>query len=151
MEEKIQIRPLKILVVDDDPYTLKLFKRLFHGLPQSTIMLKLAESGVEARKHFRENDFNLILMDQRLPDVRGLDILKEMRKERPNQIAILMTGYAEAGLATRAVQEGLYDYLIKPFKNLETLEAVIKKALDLDRAYREIKALRNALDEKKNI
>ncbi len=137
---------VKILVVDDDPYTLKLFERLFRGKP---IKLDLASDGSEARRLFQTHDYNLILMDQRLPGERGLEILKEMRKERPQQVAILITGYADVSDAIRAVREGLFDYLTKPFKNLEALEAVIEKALELDRAYREIKRLRNVLDTRK--
>ncbi len=133
----------KILVVDDDPYTLKLFENIFSG---KEIELTLAEDGSEARKHFRGNDFNLILMDQRLPDENGLDILRAFRNESPRQVAILITGYAEVSDAIQAVREGLFDYLTKPFKNLEELETVIEKALELDRAYREISCLRHALD-----
>jgi len=137
---------VKILVVDDDPFTLKLFERLFRG---KEVDLQLASNATEAWRYFRENDYNLILMDQRLPDGRGLDIIKEMREERSLQVAILITGFAEVSDAIRAVREGLFDYLCKPFKNLEELEAVIEKALEFDRAYREINRLREALDKQK--
>jgi len=137
---------VRILVVDDDPYTLKLFERLFRS---KAVDLKLASKAIEAWRYFREGEFNLILMDQRLPDGRGLEIIKEMREERPLQVAILMTGFADVSDAIRAVREGLFDYLCKPFKNLDALEAVIEKALEFDRAYREINRLREALDQRK--
>ena len=136
---------VKILVVDDDPYTLKLFERLFRGKP---IDLQLASKGSEARRLFCENDYNLILMDQRLPDGQGLDILQAMRKARPRQVAVLMTGYADENDGIRAVREGLFDYLSKPFKNLEVLETVVEKGLELDRAYREINRLRDTLNKR---
>jgi len=135
---------LNILVVDDDPYTLKLFEKLFKT---KELALKTASSGLEARALISEGDYNLILMDQRLPDARGLEILKEVLSARPLQVAILMTGYAEVSDAIRAVREGLFDYITKPFEKLESLESLIEKALELDRAYREIQRLRKALDQ----
>jgi len=91
-------------------------------------------------------DFNLVILDQRLPDGNGLDLFAEMRRERPRQMAILITGFAEVRDAVRAVREGLFDYLTKPFENLDELDAVIGKALEMDAAYREISDLRETLE-----
>ena len=133
----------RILVVDDDPYTRKLFQGL---LRQSRYLLQTAADLASARKALRETDFNLLILDQRLPDGRGLDLFAEIRAERPHQLAILITGFAEVRDAMRAVREGLFDYLTKPFDNLDELEAVIDKALEMDRAYREIANLRETLE-----
>jgi DNA-binding NtrC family response regulator len=133
----------KILLVDDERYTASLFQGLLRGRP---LVLDLALNAAEARQRFRSSDYNLILMDQRLPDGSGLDLIQEMRRERPHQIAIMITGYAEVRDAVRAVREGLFDYLTKPFDDLESLEATMDKALELDRAYREIDSLRSTLD-----
>jgi DNA-binding NtrC family response regulator len=133
----------KILLVDDEPYTAVLFEGLFRGHP---LALDVAVDANGARQRFRTSDYNLILMDQRLPDGSGLDLVQEMRRERPHQVAIMITGYADVRDAVRAVREGLFDYLTKPFDDLESLEATIDKALELDRAYREIDSLRHTLD-----
>ena len=133
----------KILLVDDERYTASLFEGLFRGRP---VTLDLALDAAAARRRFRTTDYNLILMDQRLPDGSGLDLVQELRRERPHQVAILITGYADVRDAVRAVREGLFDYLTKPFADLESLEATIDKALELDRAYREIDSLRHTLD-----
>jgi len=134
----------RILVVDDDEYTRSLFAGLLGTKPCET---DFACDAAEARRHFQTADFNLILMDQRLPDGNGLDLLREFRAQRPQQIAILITGYADVRDAVRAVREGLFDYLTKPFEELEELEAIIEKGLELDRAYREIDALRETLQD----
>ena len=84
-------------------------------------------------------------MDQRLPDDNGIDLLREFRARRPQLVGILMTGFADVRDAVAAVREGVFDYLTKPFEDLEALEAVIGKALELDRAYREIDGLRARL------
>lgn len=133
----------KILLVDDDPFTRLLIEDLLRDRP---VDLKVAVNAVQARAAFRQNDFNLILLDQRLPDGNGLDLFAEIRRERPQQVALLITGFAEVRDAVRAVREGLFDYLTKPFENPEELDAVITRALELDRAYREIAALRESLD-----
>ncbi|WIM06376.1 MAG: sigma-54 dependent transcriptional regulator [Candidatus Nitricoxidivorans perseverans] len=132
----------KILLVDDDPFSRRLFGDLLgdRGIP-----LTQAVNCAQARAAFHAADFNLVLLDQRLPDGNGLDMFAEMREERPRQVAILVTGYADVRDAVRAVRAGLFDYLTKPFGNLEELEAVIDKALELDGAYREIARLRETL------
>ncbi len=127
-----------ILVVDDDPFTQQLLKGLLRKIARQ---LTIAGTLEEARDAFRTTDFNLAILDQRLPDGSGLDFFAEMRAERPRQMAILITGYAEVHDAIKAVREGLFDYLTKPFDNLDELEAIIVKALEMDRAYREIKDL----------
>jgi two-component system response regulator HydG len=137
----------KILLVDDDRYTVTLFENLFRGRP---FELEVAVDVASARHRFRGADYNLILMDRRLPDGNGLDLIQEMRRERPHQLAIMITGHADVRDAVRAVREGLFDYLTKPFDDLEALEATIDKALELDRAYREIDELRRALDGRSN-
>ncbi len=132
----------RILVVDDESYTLTVLSDL---LEHGAVRVTTARSCEEARRRFRERDFNLVLMDQRLPDGNGLDLVAEMRRERPRQVAILMTAYADVRDAVRTVREGLFDYLTKPFEQLEEVEAVVAKALELDRAYREIDSLRERL------
>lgn len=133
----------KILLVDDDPFTRRLFEDLLRG---GCVDLVTTTNAAEARHAFDLGDFNLAILDQRLPDGNGLELFAEMRKLRPRQTAILITGHADVRDAVRAVREGLFDYLSKPFENLEELEAVIGKALEMDRAYREIADLREILN-----
>ena len=137
----------RILLVDDDHFTQYLFKDL---LRNRAFDLRIADNLAQARVAFRQADFNLIVLDQRLPDGNGLDLFAELRRERPRQVAILITGYAEIKDAVRAVREGLFDYLTKPFENPEELDAVILRALELDRAYREIGELRATLDARRD-
>jgi len=137
-----------ILIVDDDKYTRSFLEGVFRSYPAET---QFACDAAEARRLFAATDFNLIIMDQRLPDGNGLDLVREMRAERPQQLAILITGYADVHDAIRAVREGMFDYLTKPFDNIEELEAVVEKALELDRAYREIHNLRQSLGSDQSI
>jgi len=131
----------KILVVDDDRHTRILLERLL----AKTAKVSLATDGAEARRLFAQDDYNLLLMDQCLPDANGIALLREFRERRPHLVSILMTGFADVRDAVAAVREGLFDYQTKPFEDLEALEAVIGKALELDQAYREIEGLRAQL------
>jgi DNA-binding NtrC family response regulator len=133
----------KILLVDDDPYTQQLFEGL---LRDGDIEFHMAGNIAEARKEFHSADLNLIILDQRLPDGNGLDFFKEIRTLRPQQVSILITGHADLRDAIRAVRGGLFDYLTKPFKNLDELSAIIDRALEMDRAYREINDLHAMLE-----
>jgi len=93
----------KILLVDDDPYT----QQLFEGLLRSDdVELRVAGNIAEARKEFDSADFNLILLDQRLPDGNGLDFFKEIRALRAQQVVILITGHADLRDAIGAVRGG---------------------------------------------
>ncbi|CAI06652.1 Sigma-54 dependent DNA-binding response regulator [Aromatoleum aromaticum EbN1] len=131
----------KLLVVDDDHYTRTLIRRLL----DKSAEVHVAADGAEARRRFAAEDFNLVLMDQCLPADNGLELLREFRAQRPKMVAILITGFADVRDAVAAVREGLFDYLTKPFEDLEALEAVIGKALEMDGAYREIDVLRTRL------
>jgi two-component system response regulator HydG len=132
----------KILLVEDDPSTQQLFEGLLGGGD-----LELREAGdlAKARQEFDAGDFNLVILDQRLPDGNGLDLFKEMRAQRPQQVAILVTGHADVRDAVRAMREGLFDYLTKPFASLDELSAVVDRGLEMDRAYRAIDDLRGQL------
>jgi two-component system, NtrC family, response regulator AtoC len=132
----------KVLVVDDDPSTQRLFEGL---LPRDKVDLRTAANLAEARQVYNAADFNLVILDQRLPDGNGLDFFKEIRAQRPQQVAILVTGHADVRDAIRAVREGLFDYLTKPFKSLDELMAVIDRGLEMDRAYRQINNLQSIL------
>ena len=134
------MRP-RILVVDDDHYT----RTLLQHLLEKSSDVRLAADGDAARRLFAAEDFNLVLMDQCLPKDNGIALAREFRAQKPRLAAILMTGFADVRDAVAAMREGLFDYLTKPFEDLEALEAVIAKALELDAAYREIDGLRTRL------
>lgn len=137
----------KILVVDDDRYT----RTLLEHLLARTAKVWLAADGAEARRLFAAEDFNLVLMDQCLPGDNGIELAREFHAQRPRLVVILITGFADVRVAVAAVREGLFDYQTKPFEDLEALEAVIGKALELDRAYREIDGLRMQLGVDQNL
>ncbi|TDN95561.1 two-component system response regulator HydG [Salegentibacter sp. 24] len=111
----------KILIVEDDvPFgtMLKTF------LIKRDYMVELVFSGAEAFRKLKENTFNLILSDVRLPDTSGLDILKEVKAENAQTQVIIMTSYAEISMAVEAMKNGAFDYVSKPFRPESILQTI---------------------------
>jgi two-component system, NtrC family, response regulator AtoC len=104
-------RPL-LLVVDDETSVLTLTKRIAESEGFEVIA---CTSGVQALKLAEERRPDLIMVDLRMPDVNGLDIVRALRKTDTNATIVLMTGYASIDSAVEAVKIGAADYLTKPF------------------------------------
>jgi two-component system response regulator AtoC len=134
----------RILVVDDDHYTRTLFKRLLGKSAE----LSLAADGAEARRLFAAGGLQPGADGSAPARGKRHRLTREFRVQRPKVVTILMTGFADVRDAVAAVREGLFDYLTKPFDDLDALEAVIGKALELDAAYREIDGLRTRLADR---
>ncbi len=110
-------RPL-LLVVDDEPAVLSLIKRVAEGEGFEALV---CTSGREALAVAEEKGPDLVLVDLRMPDVGGLDIVRALRKADSKAMIVLMTGYGSIDSAVEAVKIGAADYLTKPF-DLERLK-----------------------------
>ncbi len=114
----------RIMIVDDDP-------ALLEGLQlalQSTWEVFTATTGLAARETFTGTSPDLVLLDQRLPDIPGLTILRLINQMSPETGVILITGYGSEELAVQAFRGGVRDYIKKPI-DLRELRARIELAL----------------------
>ena len=112
---------VNILIVEDDvPFgtMLKTF------LNKRNYEVELVFSGEEAFRKLKQNSFNLILTDVRLPDTSGLDILKQVKTDNAETQVIIMTGYAEISMAVQAMKNGAFDYVSKPFRPEAILQTI---------------------------
>jgi PAS domain S-box-containing protein len=126
-------RPL-LLLVDDEPAVLMAVRRLLRREPCRIIT---AKNGREALEIIRENDVQVILSDEKMPQMTGLQFLREAKQVRPEAIRLLLTGQVEVDVALRAINEGeVYRVLTKPWQNYELLGAV-REALVRHRLERE--------------
>jgi DNA-binding NtrC family response regulator len=123
---------LKILVVDDETAILETLQILFRGAGYD---VAVADSGPKALAALGGEKPDIVLTDIRMPGAGGLDVLSEARAVDPEMPVILMTAQASLQTAVRAVNEGAYYYLQKPFANDELL-AICKRAAEA----RELKA-----------
>lgn len=132
------------LIVDDEDYTLDLLKRLLEG---KGLSLLLARGGEEALEVFKRETIDLILLDQRMPGMRGLDVLKAVKAMDPDVVVIMMTGYGTIEEAVEAMRLGAYHYLTKPFKDLDEIDVIIDKALAEKSLLDEVNYLRRQVKE----
>lgn len=115
----------KILLIEDDIAFCKLLEKF---LIKKTFDVTIAFSAAEARTAVKNESFDLILTDLRLPDFDGIGLMSEFKNEYPEIPVILMTGYSDVNTAVKAIKNGAADYISKPFNPDEVL-LVITNAL----------------------
>src|SRR3989338_11108526 len=98
----------RILIIDDEPNILITLEEI---LRQEGYQTESAQSGKAALEKLRHRSYDLVIIDQRLPDMAGLDILAEIQRTRPSAAAILLTGHASLDAAIEALRRGASDYL----------------------------------------
>ena len=103
----------RILVVDDESRMAGLIKRELEDNGHSAVT---AGDGETALARLSEREFDLILTDLRMPGMDGLELLARVKDRSPQTEVVLMTAFASAQTAVRAMKEGAFDYLIKPFE-----------------------------------
>jgi DNA-binding NtrC family response regulator len=128
-----------ILIVDDE----KLIRMtLRERLQKHGYKVLDAEDGKTALERLREDGADLVLLDYRLPDLDGIQVLHQIREIAPDASVIMMTAFSSVDTAVEALKLGAFDYLRKPIDNDELL-ATIERALETTRLRREIKHLRD--------
>jgi two-component system NtrC family response regulator len=100
-----------------------------------------AEDGQKALEKFKSGAFELILTDYRMPEMDGIQLLREVRRLQPEAIVVIMTAYGTVGTAVAAMKEGAYDYLTKPIDLDELLLLIqrVERELSLGQENRELK------------
>jgi DNA-binding NtrC family response regulator len=126
-----------ILVVDDDEV---MRQTLSDVLRKRGYAVSTAETGGQTISSIKKQLFDLILLDIRLPDMDGLDVLKRIKEIESDLMVIVMTAYSDVQTAVMAIKSGAYDYIDKPFE-LEELKILIQKALETQSLKNEIRRL----------
>jgi two-component system, NtrC family, response regulator PilR len=132
----------RLLVVDDEP-SMREFLEIM--LSQEGYQVRTASTGEEGVKAYRAEEPDLVLTDVKMPGMSGLDLIREIHSLDPAAPIIAITAYASADDAVRAVREGAYDYLSKPFQ-IEDLRIIIRNALEARRLRRENLELRRSIE-----
>jgi two-component system response regulator AtoC len=116
----------RILVIDDEE---SIRKTVSLTLQYAGYRVDTAENGKQAIKKAQDNFYNIALIDIRLPDMEGTELLTALKETTPKMVKIILTGYPALENAVRAVNKKADAYLIKPV-NTEELLKVIKENLD---------------------
>src|SRR5205823_4687647 len=133
----------RLLVVDDEPLALNLAKRVFET--ESDIALHAATSAVRALEMAMIHDIDLVITDQRMPEMTGLQFLARVREVRPRALRVLLTAFPDTSVALKAINEGLlYRFILKPWEP-EDMRVTVRRALETKRLSDEHDRLVNQL------
>jgi DNA-binding NtrC family response regulator len=116
----------KILIVDDDPNVADVIEQYFESPEYDVCTMLEGEKVPETVSRIKPD---LILLDLKLPDVNGMDVLKKLRNVGLQTPVVIITGNVSAGVAMEAMKEGAYEYLPKPF-SLDELGKLVDKLLE---------------------
>jgi two-component system response regulator HydG len=125
-KEMLEVAETKktILVVDDDKSILRTFTRI---LQKSGYNIETAETGKEAIEKTENHHYDLALVDIRLPDMDGTDLLAKLKKQLQGTVKIMITGFPSLETGVKALDEGADAYLVKPVKPQELLVLLEEK------------------------
>jgi two-component system response regulator HydG len=123
----------RILVVDDDEMILKSFKEI---LESRGYLVETAETGLEALEKSEVQHYDLALLDIKLPDIEGTELLVEMHEGTPRMMKVMVTGHASLKNAVESLNLGADAYLMKPVKPEELLRVVEEKLKEQEEAER---------------
>lgn len=118
---------IKVLIIDDEVEVGTFFRRL---LQKKGYELTVVLNSAEANKAIQEIRFDVAMVDLKLPDADGLSLLQQIKKLQPGCEVVIMTGYSTTRTAVKAIQLGAFDYLEKPFDDIEMVENLIQKAAE---------------------
>jgi DNA-binding NtrC family response regulator len=130
-----------VLAVDDEPGVLESYKAIL----EDTCEVCTAGNGAEALDILAREDIHLVILDLRLPDIEGLEVLLRI-KEMDEYVGVLVvTAVGDVKTAVRAMQAGASEYMVKPF-DVETLQAVISRSLERQALMKEVLYLRSEVE-----
>ncbi len=135
---------MNILIIDDEEVLQDVLTSLLRKEGYSTLNARTGEEGLAL---LAKEDVDLVLLDLMLPDVPGLDVLKRIQIDDPDQVVVVITAYSSIEGAIEAMREGAYHYIPKPFKNEEVL-LTLRQGLERRRLRAENRALREQLRQR---
>jgi DNA-binding NtrC family response regulator len=133
-----------ILVADDDPYVQEALKDRLESLGCRVLQ---AADGLQAVEIIERQTPHMAFLDIEMPGMKGLDVLREIRKRDHNLPVVIITAYGTIGLAVEAMKEGAYDFIAKPFQGGH-IALVVQKALEKESLTREIEVLSEQIDKR---
>jgi DNA-binding NtrC family response regulator len=116
----------KILVVDDEPQICNFLDEI---LSKAGFSVNTTYYGNVALDLFSSSDFDLVLLDINLPDINGLEILRQIRRLDPNVAIIMISAISDIQIVVQAIRDGSDNYLTKPFSDPNTILTIIDKEL----------------------
>ncbi len=123
-----KLKKMRILLIDDDEWIRDSLSLYFEGEGCHLLALETAEEGIEALKG---QNYDIIMVDYRLPGMDGLEFLKRIQKTQSHAMKVLITAYKSKEVVSKAMKIGIDDFIEKPFttRNIEeSLSRLIAKS-----------------------
>ena len=136
---------VRVLVVDDDASLRKVVSQV---LAEDGHDVTTASSAEKAFSLFREHPFPLVFSDIRMGNMSGIELLQLIKEHSPDTQAVIMTSNATADNTIAALRAGAYDYLLKPFEDIDLISKVANRAIDKMRLLEENSSLMKQLEQK---
>ena len=126
-EEPINQARLRVLIVDDETSLRDLLEEV---LTDDGYEVTTAEDGEQGLRLFHEQPYPLVITDIRMPGIDGIELLQRIKADNEDAQVIIITSHASLDSAVTALRAGAYDYLIKPFEDLDLISAVVGRAFE---------------------
>ena len=120
-------RKPKILVIDDDRIVLRAAQEI---LQRSGYQVMAIDDAIEGLAAVKDPSIDVAVLDIKMPNLSGMELLKAFKQTRPDVEVIMMTAFAAVETAVEAVKAGAYDYLTKPFENIDILSMAVGRAVE---------------------
>lgn len=117
----------RILVVDDEQSVRDILQQV---LESEGYQVTLAKTGEQAIQLYKQSPFPLVMSDIRMPGMSGIDLLKKISSINSDTQVIIITSHASIETALEALRLGVYDYLLKPFEDIDLIPPVVNRALE---------------------
>lgn len=134
----------KVLVVDDDE---SLRRVIEYNISEEGYKVLSASNGKKAMDIFRQEDVDLVITDLQMPEMGGIELIRQLRAVSPSAMVIVVTAFGTVDTAVESMKLGAFEYITKPF-NREELKMVVKKALEVGDLVVENRYLREMVQEK---
>jgi DNA-binding response OmpR family regulator len=145
------LEPIRILLADDDDELRTILEKY---LSRTGRVFHSCKDGREAVEALKGAFFDLVITDLIMPEIDGIQLLKEVKRLYPESMVIIMTGYASLDTAIQAIRQGAYDYISKPF-GLDELEIVVRNACEKISLMREnrrlLQELKKTMDKMRSL
>ncbi len=138
---------VRVLIVEDEKLIRWSLRQKFEA---QSYRVTEVETGAAAHQALDNDVFDLIMLDYKLPDTTGLDILRKLRETDNDVVVIMMTAFSSIESAVDAIKLGAYDYITKPF-DMDQLLRTVDKALETTKLRREVRELRRHIDNQYGI
>ncbi len=134
----------KILVIDDEVDMLMLLRMIIED--NTNYEVETTNSPTEGIKLLKEEDFDLVITDLKMPGMDGMELFDEFREIKPEIPVIIITAYGSPETASEALQRGVTDFIAKPFRK-DSILFTMKRVLELGEMRKENVELKKRLDE----